>query len=236
MKKRLLVISTVCIFCMIGCAQGSGEKGVEESGGKSVEEMESQYESMMAEYESEQHEIPDYIKALYGEDDIETSSKIKESVDISSDKQYEAGQYKVGVDMPAGEYMIYSNTGERSANFYLTEDSNGKEIIASNRFDYNNIIYVNDNEYFKLNYAFALPIEEVRELPIDKANMFKIGVFLPAGEYKLRSTSDKYSGFYCIYNDNRQSNIEASDIFKGQAYVTVKEGQYLYIRDCKIEQ
>lgn len=235
MKNRLLVISLFCICCLVGCAQEGGDKGVEESV-MSIDEMRSKHESMMAEFESKEHEVPDYIKVLNGGRDVETTSTTKESVATSYKTQYDVGQYKVGIDMPAGEYVIYSENPNKTASFYLTKDSNGKEIIASNWFAYNNIIYVNDNEYFKLNNAFALPIEDVKELPIDRATMFKIGIYLPAGEYKLISTSDQYSGFYCIYNDNRQNDIEASDVFKGQVYVTVKEGQYLNISYCKIEQ
>ena len=146
--------------------------------------------------------------------------------------KYESGQYKVGVDIPSGEYVVFSDSG--SGYFAITSDSNGDDIIANENFNYNSIIAVNDGEYFELSRCSAVPIEEVNTLPIDSADMFKVGVHIPAGEYKLLADSE--GGYYCIYNDNRQDDIEANDNFDGQSYVSVSEGQYLLLSRCHIEQ
>lgn len=128
--------------------------------------------------------------------------------------------------------MILSTSD--SGYFAVTSDSNGNDIIANENFDYNSIIFVNDGEYFELSRCTAVPIEQVNSLPIESANMLKIGVHIQAGEYKL--ISDSYSSYYCIYNDNRHDDIEANQNFSGQSYVTVKDGQYLLLNRCHIEQ
>lgn len=146
--------------------------------------------------------------------------------------KYSEGQYKVGTDIQAGEYVVFADNG--MGYFRVSSDSNGKDIIANENFDYNSIITIKDGEYFKLSRSEAVPIEEVSSLPLDQANMFKIGLHLPAGEYKL--IADKDSAYYCIYNDDRQDDIEANDNFSGQSYVKVSDGQYLVLSRCHIEQ
>lgn len=145
--------------------------------------------------------------------------------------KYESGQYKVGTDIPAGEYVIFADGGP--GYFEVTVDANGDDIIANENFEYNSIMTIVDGEYLKLSRAYAVPIEDVESLPMDTADMFKIGVFLPAGEYKVVSDSD--SGYYCIYGDNRQGDIIANDNFDGQSYLTVSDGQYLVLSRCHIE-
>ena len=145
--------------------------------------------------------------------------------------KYESGQYKVGTDIPAGEYVIFADGGP--GYFEVTADANGDDIIANENFEYNSIMTIVDGEYLKLSRAYAVPIEDVESLPMDTADMFKIGVFLPAGEYKVVSDSD--SGYYCIYGDNRQGDIIANDNFDGQSYLTVSDGQYLVLSRCHIE-
>lgn len=146
--------------------------------------------------------------------------------------KYESGQYKVGTDIPAGEYVIFADGGP--GYFEVTSDSNGDDIIANENFEYNSIMTIKDGEYIELSRAYAVPIEEVESLPTDKADMFKIGTFLPSGEYKV--VSDSGSGYYCIYGDDRQDNIIANDNFEGQSYITVSEGEYLVLSRCHIEE
>lgn len=146
--------------------------------------------------------------------------------------KYGEGQYKVGTDIPSGEYVVLTHS--ISGYFAVTSDSNGDDIIANENFDYNSIVTVNDGEYLELSRCEAVPIEEATNLPVDSANMLKIGTHLPAGEYKLVADSD--SAYYCIYNDSRHNDIVANDNFSGQSYVTVLDGQYLLLNRCHIEQ
>lgn len=178
------------------------------------------------------------IESLYNNDGsykthIEKVKSIwEESGNFLYESIYREGQYKVGVDIPSGEYVIFSDY-TNSGYFALTSDSNGNDIIVNENFDYNSIITIYDGEYIELSRSRAVPISEVTSLPKDESDMFKIGVHLPAGEYKL--IADEAGGYYCVYNDNRQQDIESNDNFSGQSYVTVKDGQYLVLLRCKIE-
>lgn len=181
----------------------------------------------------------DAIRELYnGTDQFkpkmdELKKSLEENMGIKIyEVSYSAGQYKVGADIPPGEYVVFSDSG--AGYFAISTDGNKSDIIANENFDYNSIVTINDGEYLELSRCSAIPIEYVREIEMDKANMFKIGTYLPAGEYKLISDADM--GYYAVYNDSRHQDIVANDNFQGQSYVTVSDGQYLLLSRCHIEQ
>lgn len=145
---------------------------------------------------------------------------------------YSSGQYKTGVDIPAGEYVTFADSG--SGYFAISSDSNGSDILANDNFEYNSIITVNDGEYLELSRCYAVSIEDVETIEISSGNMFKVGTFLQAGEYKLEPDSE--NGYYAVYNDSRHRDIVANGNFEGQTYVTVSDGQYLMLSRCHIVQ
>ncbi|WP_434311420.1 hypothetical protein [Hominifimenecus sp. rT4P-3] len=156
----------------------------------------------------------------------------KKILDTSA-TQYSEGQYKVGGDIPAGEYVLFAKSTV-AGYFCLSKDSNDNDIITNENFSYNSIITVREGEYFTLKRCYAVPIEEAGDLDTSQTGTFKIGVHLPAGEYKV--TADNGKGYYCVYNDGRQDDIEANDNFSGSSYVTVSDGQYLVLSRCHIDQ
>lgn len=178
------------------------------------------------------------VESLYfkKEDFEKTMDEFKETYKLSGrnlfENKYESGQYKVGTDMEPGEYVFFTDSS--SGYFCVSSDANGNDIIKNDNFDYNSIMTIRDGEYLELSRCYAVPISEVTELPIDKANMFKIGVHLSTGEYKLVANGD--SGYYCIYSNDRRNEIEANDIFYGQSYISVSDGQYLELSRCHIEE
>ncbi len=164
-----------------------------------------------------------------------TANKKKYSCSVTvTPIKYTEGQYKIGADMPNGEYVIFSDNSE-SGYFSLTSDANGDNIIANENFDYNSIITVNKGEYLELSRSYAVNINDISKLDTSKSGMYKIGTFLPAGEYKLIANSGE-EGYYCIYSDNRQENIVTNDNFKNSSYVTVENGQYLLLSRCTIDK
>lgn len=145
--------------------------------------------------------------------------------------KFNSGQYKVGSDIEPGEYVIFADG--TSGYFAVTSDANGDDIIANSNFTYNSIMTVYDGEYLELSRCYAVPIEEVEQISLKDGNMFKVGMHLEPGEYKVVPDNDE--GYYCIYGDDRQDDIVANDNFSGQSYVSVSDGQYLELSRCHIE-
>ena len=151
--------------------------------------------------------------------------------------KYTAGQYKVGIDIPAGEYVLLS-TGSTSGYFSVSSDANGDNILFNDNFQVNSIIEVRNGEYVELKRCVAVSVKEFySQYSIDEDNygvMLKVGYDIWPGEYKLVTEFGK-SGYYCIYNDARHNDIVSNDNFDNSSYVMVEYGQYLLLSRCKIK-
>lgn len=152
---------------------------------------------------------------------------------------YSAGTYKVGSDIPAGEYCIYC-VSDIGGYYSVNEDSKGDSIIGNDNFDYNAFVTIYDGQYLELSRAMAVPVSAIDgvsyKIDTSKTGTFRVGIDIPAGEYKLINDSE-LGGYYCVYNNsNPDADIVTNDNFEGQTYITVSDGQYLLLSRCKIEQ
>ena len=143
--------------------------------------------------------------------------------------------FRVGIDIPAGEYAVFTSR-DRSGYFGVFSDVNQNNIIYNDNFDYNMFVTVVDGEYLKLSgcYAVSLAENDIR-IDVSKGTMFRVGIDIPAGEYKLVADAGK-DGYYAVYDNSRQDNIITNDIFGAQGYVTVSDGQNLILSRCHIDQ
>lgn len=164
---------------------------------------------------------------------------------------YEEDNYKIGKNMPAGEYVVFSNSD--SGYVCISEDSNQDKIIENENFEYNTIIQVRNGDYLELSRCYAVPIKDAKVSLKKVGAMYKVGYHIAEGEYTLKNESDGIGAYYAVlkgpigslrdsdvvkYNGTTYSgylsNIINNDNFKGsRAYVTVSNGQYLQLSRCK---
>lgn len=150
----------------------------------------------------------------------------------SIDNPYMPGMYKVGSDLPAGEYCFVASGG--SGYGCVSADSNKDDIIENEMFEHTWFVTVSDGQYLEASRcAFVVAADVVLLIEDDGSfteGMYRVGIDIPAGEYKLTSAD---GGYYCIYeNSIPPFDIVSNDLFDGSSYVTVKDGQYLKISDC----
>lgn len=151
---------------------------------------------------------------------------------------YEEDNYKIGRNMPAGEYVVFAY--DDSGYVCISEDSNQNEIIENENFDYNVIVQVRDGDFFEISRAYAVPISEAKVQLNRSGSMYKVGYHIAPGEYTLKKDG-AYGGYYAVMKgpigserNNYISNIIDNDNFDGsRAYVTVESGQYLLTTRCK---
>ena len=152
-------------------------------------------------------------------------------------RTYFEGQYKVGRDFIAGEYVLLS-TSDFPGYFAVSSDANGRDIIANGLFDINSIITVYTGEYLELSRCVAVESADFYSSYTIKTDrdgtMLKVGYDIMPGEYKLIAASGT-SGYYCIYNDSRQTDIIDNSLFKNSAWITLKYGQYVELSRCHIQ-
>jgi hypothetical protein len=146
---------------------------------------------------------------------------------IKSDDSIKAGMYKVGTDLPAGEYVLIGKSY-----FQVSKDSTGQmdSIICNDNFENRSIITVKDGQYFTLKAGKIYPASKAPEVEPSNgklpSGMYKVGTDLQPGEYKIASIGD---GYVEIAKDSSHlmDAVVSNDNFSGEKYVTVKAGQYI---------
>ncbi|MEG2751634.1 MAG: hypothetical protein RR916_07495 [Anaerorhabdus sp.] len=147
--------------------------------------------------------------------------------------EYSSGMYKIGVDMPAGQYMLI-NKGSSKAYFALCADANCDDIIENDNFSYNSIVTAQDGDYLDLSRCSAYPFDEYTNVVTDGEGLFLVGRDIPAGEYKIEVNSEGSKGYYALLADTRERDIISNDNFEGSRYIDVKDGQYLELSRCHL--
>ena len=168
---------------------------------------------------------------------VQTPAEIPQKTDSGN---YDVGQFKVGADIPAGEYLAI---GEGYVE--LSKDSSGNimSIIFNDNFKGRHYIDAQDGEYIKLVGALKLyPVADAPKLEISLDKIpeghYKIGVDIPAGEYKVTTEGN---GYYAVKKSTRDKLFFVTNAFMPESqsrYVTVSDGQYFQIKNswAKLER
>lgn len=239
-----VIITAFLVLCAIinlfSCGSGSKETNTVNSSldAKVTTTVETEQET--EETETENMTVQETEPETELETDSATEAQTEaETEPIATVDITKEGTYKVGQDIPAGEYCVFA-MGSYGGYYSVNADSFGDSIIGNDNFYYNAFVTVYDGQYLELSRAMAIPAEQIAgsmyEIMTDGDGEFRIGTDLAAGEYKLEST-DEFGGYYCVYNSSDpDAEIVTNDNFDGQTYVTVSDGQYLLLSRCKIVQ
>ncbi|MCE5220902.1 MAG: hypothetical protein LLF98_06430 [Clostridium sp.] len=156
-------------------------------------------------------------------------------------KKIKAGTYKIGTDIPAGEYLVIA----KSIGYVeCAKDSKGQldSIIFNDNLTSGSDRYVtlNEGEYFKLTGAEMYPVSEAPSIiPKDgiyKDGMYKVGKDIPAGEYKVKLTGGM--GYTEVTTNSRHQldSIVSNENVQADTYLTVQDGQYLKMTGVQIQK
>lgn len=190
---------------------------------------------------SSSSDISDNVSSVVSSAVSSISDAVDEVTEAKGEDSQEAqvqtwkdGMYKVGSDIPAGEYVLIASA---SGYFQLSSDSTGsfESIIANDNFDTNTIVTISEGQYLTLTRCTAYGINDAPALDTSKEGMFKVGKDLAAGEYKIHSDSDGYVQVSSS-SDHSFESIVSNDNFSGDSYITVSDGQYLTLTRANIVQ
>ena len=153
------------------------------------------------------------------------------SAKVEPQNYFANGQFKVGGDVPAGEYIAVG-TGYVE----VAKDSSGNVnniLINDNIRNSRRYVAVNDGEYVKV--TGDIKLYSVTDAPkIDTSGklpdgQYKVGAEITAGEYKLTLAA---GGYFAVTKDTRHAYVKNQFTNEGeQFYATVADGQYLQIKN-----
>lgn len=155
------------------------------------------------------------------------------------DTKIKAGTYKIGVDLPAGEYVFFA---KGMGYIEVASDSTGslESIISNDNVSGHTYITVNDGEYLKLRSGEAYAVADAPSVvPTDgiyKDGTYIVGKDIPAGEYKVTVNSNIGMGYIEVSSDSRGdlNSIITNDNLMEDSYITVQDGQYLKLSGAEI--
>lgn len=148
------------------------------------------------------------------------------------------GEYKVGEDIPAGEYYIKCN----SINLYveIASDASGTidSIIGNLNTEGGVYVTVNEGEYLKVSGGDIYKVEDAEIEPENgyyTEGQYKVGKDIPAGEYTLEAVDGP--GYVEITTDSRHTleNIITNDNFENNKIVSLSDGQYIEFNRAKLK-
>lgn len=141
--------------------------------------------------------------------------------------------YKVGSDIPAGEYVLFADKSENGY-YERDEDSGGDSIIDNDNFSTFTYVNFKEGEYAKIVNSRAVPSAEVTESLAKDGIMkgtYKVGKDIEPGEYKITAETETY-----WERTDKNGEIIDNDNFVNNAYVTVKAGEYFKLTGGKAEK
>lgn len=158
---------------------------------------------------------------------------------------YTDGIYKVGRDIPAGEYIARkSSSAPYNAGFTFRKSTDyfSGESLDMRHVDTPIYITLEAGEYVEIVYG---SLEKASGTPIASANkdgsyssgMYKVGIDLPAGRYMLIPNSATTYRMYNIYSDslyNSSSLIKSETALSSTVELRLKNGQYIEFIGCKL--
>ena len=146
------------------------------------------------------------------------------------DGSYTEGGYRIGIDMPAGEYYITS------------EDIGTAHIASSGNLTYEDTVYsigvgtfiyitVRDGDYLSLERASAIdaadaPLAAPLAAGSYGVGMYRVGIVIPEGIYYI--TSDEESCYYEVYQELRDY-CYFNDFFENFTFVKLEAGDYFLL-------
>lgn len=158
-----------------------------------------------------------------------------------SSSSYSSGMYKIGTDMPAGEYLITATSD--FAYMQVASDSSGEldSIITNDNFSNRIYITVAEGQYLQFDGTAVLASDAPAYEPTGGVygdGVYLVGKDIPAGEYKVSVSDDALTGMGYIELASDSSgeigSIITNNNIQTDAYQTIQDGQYLKLVGAKI--
>ncbi len=196
---------------------------------------------MLWEFGKEKHALKTAVPEAASPDSAEAAQKIPEGC-------FGDGTYEIGVDLPAGEYVITAemmDSDEETPRGYLavyTDASLSEETkLRRSWLEDNTIMVLEDGQFIILRYAYLYESSgESRLDPFANSGLFKIGRDIKAGTYTIVCENSTEQAEYSVFTSLSQSEetlrSEGTLESGSTAQISLEEGDYLLLRFCHLKK
>lgn len=174
------------------------------------------------------------------------------TVAVTDKNFYAPGEYRVGKEIPAGEYVlvyvpeVYDST---NSNYGYYSINKKKKLVSSDSFYNTNILKVKKGQTLTFRRCYAVPLSKASKSlfkvsTINKrlSGSFKVGKGVSAGRYKFtpkqrKKSSSKYGTVYIYTTSDRNSKKRiAFKTSKKSFKLNLQKGWYVYVNNCKMKK
>lgn len=156
---------------------------------------------------------------------------------------YPENYYNIGNDIPEGYYILVYNEniidtyGDALFEIYGTPDGND----FSGSFQNTAFIKLEGHGYIAMTFCDAYPLETFsgENNPFEKSGMFRVGIDIDEGTYKIVPLYDSLSPLWTVHNDIDSIDYDLcfTDYHEDDDMeVTLHEGEILQTQFCVIEK
>jgi flagellar motor protein MotB len=246
-KPAKIALSVIFGLFFITAATSQGTDNTNTTNDKVASESAKQVATLSEDDKAKQEE-DEKLKAeekakKEAEEKAKAEQKAKEEAEAKAKKEAEEkekakiiqpGMYKIGKDLPAGEYVLIG-----SGYMQVSKDSTGEleSIIANDNIVNRSYIKVKDGQYLTIKGMEGYKVADAPKVEINNnilpEGMYKAGIDIKPGEYKVKSDGDGY--VEVSKNSTHDLNaIVSNDNFEGEKYITVKAGQYIKLNRAEL--
>ncbi|ERJ11207.1 hypothetical protein [Haloplasma contractile] len=165
----------------------------------------------------------------------DTQGNNEETPEDTGDESYDAGTYKVGTDLVAGEYYLVSNEDEEGKLKINECDESCSKVLVDKEFSNNYYVAVTEGHsitvegavMYSVNHKPNPGITYISSMTIEEG-MYKVGTDIPEGSYMLDNIDQ--TGYFKILSGLGK---DATIIDEGSINLNVSKhlakGQYIII-------
>lgn len=144
---------------------------------------------------------------------------------------YYSGTYKIGTDIPAGEYLLTANNDD--AFYFTSNDAAGDDWVGLGSPNPTLYATLRTGDYVTLESTKAYPVATAPKVAVKADGSFlpgqyKVGRDIPAGTYVINFPATTNYGYMFIESNSFNENdaTVGYDFYRGRIYVTLMTGQY----------
>lgn len=152
---------------------------------------------------------------------------------------YDSGSYLIGVDIPAGDYVLVENDDAVFASVIVregvTEDSG---LVSQHLINRQVVMRLEEGKWLTLTEAQAYPLNQVsmdENGAVDEGG-YLVGATLPAGRYTVDIIDKAPLSSYSVYDGLLGANEQLLkfEVIREATQLTLNEGEYIELSGCRL--
>ena len=152
---------------------------------------------------------------------------------------YDSGSYRVGTDIPAGDYVLTENENAMFASVIVREsDAEDSNLLAHHLINHQLVVRLQPDTWLTLSEAKAYPISQAPKIEdgVTGEGGYLVGVQIPAGVYAVCLTEKAPLSSYSIYDDIIGTNAQLIkfEVVHEAMTIELHDGEYVELSGCHL--